>query len=452
MDHLALNQMGLWGAIMRHRTLWVALGLAEAKSQHDPLEAEALSRWAEGKRTLLEIGVAEGASALVLRRSMDPTGKLWKLVDPSHLSRNPVFNTGLRAARRTLAKCRNGSVYFLQSLSVEALASWMALPSTWSSSTAIIRTRLFAQTGRVVEVRSAKRALAFHDAISALAIPKALVPLRRRDFREDLPGGLADRRGGPALSWSLSARQSREHRIPRSFQSVCAGEAIFTVGLTSTIQCKPLRPRGRASRPVARRADASPGDCPECLSLRSNAGGRPAHGSVVANRRSLLRSAAHGIRRFAGIRRIGRGKRRVATCLALGPWLERQPAGRVGLTQRRGVVVGGSRLEIGGGVVAVCREIMAALREEDWDVRYLSADARMERSLLASLPLQRGWGSSASAALVASEARALAPKSSSRMAHSRAGIHGRDLSVHFYHGTYRGQARPSRHTSLDGAQ
>ena len=50
---------------MRHRTLWVALGLAEAKSQHDPLEAEALSRWAEGKRTLLEIGVAEGASALV---------------------------------------------------------------------------------------------------------------------------------------------------------------------------------------------------------------------------------------------------------------------------------------------------------------------------------------------------------------------------------------------------
>ena len=41
--------------------------------------------------------------------------------------------------------------------------------------------------------------------------------------------------------------------------------------------------------------------------------------------------------------------------------------------------------------MAVCREIMAALREEDWDVRYLSADARMERSLLASLPLQRGW-------------------------------------------------------------
>ena len=63
---------------MRHRTLWVALGLAEAKSQHDPLEAEALSRWAEGKRTLLEIGVAEGASAR-LRRSMDPTGKLWCL-------------------------------------------------------------------------------------------------------------------------------------------------------------------------------------------------------------------------------------------------------------------------------------------------------------------------------------------------------------------------------------
>ena len=42
-------------------------------------------------------------------------------------------------------------------------------------------------------------------------------------------------------------------------------------------------------------------------------------------------------------------------------------------------------MEIGGGVVAVCREIMEALRGEDWDVRYLSADARMERSVLASL-------------------------------------------------------------------
>ena len=108
--------------------------------------------------------------------------------------------------------------------------------------------------------------------------------------------------------------------------------------------------------------------------------------------------------------------------------------------QRHGVVVGGSRLEIGGGVVAVCREIMAALREEDWDVRYLSADARMERSVLASLPLQRGWGSSASAALVASEARSLGAEIVITNGPLGAGIHGRDLSVHFYHGTYRGQA------------
>ena len=46
------------------------------------------------------------------------------------------------------------------------------------------------------EVRSAKRALAFHDAISAQAIPKAPFRFVDRDFPEDLPGGLADRRGG----------------------------------------------------------------------------------------------------------------------------------------------------------------------------------------------------------------------------------------------------------------
>jgi glycosyltransferase involved in cell wall biosynthesis len=110
------------------------------------------------------------------------------------------------------------------------------------------------------------------------------------------------------------------------------------------------------------------------------------------------------------------------------------------VTKRLGLVVGGSRLEIGGGVVAVCREIMAALMEEDWDVRYLSADARMERSVLASLPLQRGWGSSASSALVASEARSLGAEIVITNGPLGAGIRGRDLSVHFYHGTYRGQA------------
>ncbi len=46
------------------------LGLRPIFAQHTSAEHETLKRWACGRRRLVEIGVAEGASALALREAM----------------------------------------------------------------------------------------------------------------------------------------------------------------------------------------------------------------------------------------------------------------------------------------------------------------------------------------------------------------------------------------------
>lgn len=109
--------------VFGYRTFWVALGLIEARAQHSPKEAEALTRWSRGLHPLVEVGVAEGASAAVLRASMDPNGALW-LIDPFHLSRNPFFNTALMAARRTANRVRRGRVHFVVGWSLDVAAHW----------------------------------------------------------------------------------------------------------------------------------------------------------------------------------------------------------------------------------------------------------------------------------------------------------------------------------------
>jgi len=108
---------------LKHRTLWVALGLRPAYPQHSAEEAACLAKWAQGRKRLVEIGVAEGASALILRQNMHPRGDLW-LVDPFHLSHNPLFNTGLVAVRRTLGRCRRGRVHIVRAWSRDAVKNW----------------------------------------------------------------------------------------------------------------------------------------------------------------------------------------------------------------------------------------------------------------------------------------------------------------------------------------
>lgn len=92
-------------------------------AQHSKEENEVLRKWASGKRTLVEIGVAEGASGLALRQAMDADAVLY-LIDPFHLSRIPLLNSEKRVARRTVAGARNGRVVWLNMFSFDAVRGW----------------------------------------------------------------------------------------------------------------------------------------------------------------------------------------------------------------------------------------------------------------------------------------------------------------------------------------
>jgi predicted O-methyltransferase YrrM len=108
--------------VLRHPVFqW--LGLRPIIAQHTRLEGEALSRWAAGRRHVVEIGVAGGASALELRRAMAAEGTLY-LIDPFHLSRIKWINSARRAAGAAVSRSRNGKVVWIEKLSVDAARGW----------------------------------------------------------------------------------------------------------------------------------------------------------------------------------------------------------------------------------------------------------------------------------------------------------------------------------------
>lgn len=109
---------------MRH-PFYGWLGLRPALAQHTAEEHDALQRWATNRLSLVEVGVAEGVSALALREVMAEDGALY-LIDPFHLSRIPALNFMKRVARRAVGSCQRGNVFWIQKFSNEAVRSWSA--------------------------------------------------------------------------------------------------------------------------------------------------------------------------------------------------------------------------------------------------------------------------------------------------------------------------------------
>lgn len=99
------------------------LGLRPIRAQHTREEHEALRKWAQGRRSVVEIGVAEGASALGAREVMASDGAMY-LIDPFHLSRIPWLNTLRRAAGSAVSKSSNARVVWILQFSHEAALSW----------------------------------------------------------------------------------------------------------------------------------------------------------------------------------------------------------------------------------------------------------------------------------------------------------------------------------------
>lgn len=111
---------------------------------------------------------------------------------------------------------------------------------------------------------------------------------------------------------------------------------------------------------------------------------------------------------------------------------------------RSAMVIGSSPLEKPGGVEACCRAIMATLDAGGFAAEYLCGSEREDRFRLAALPGKRLWWSTADA-LRASAAAKERPTRDLVITNGPVGwgIRGH-RSVHYYHGTYAGQAEAIR--------
>lgn len=103
--------------------LYAWLGLRPAAAQHTAAEHAAFGRCAQRLSVIVEIGVAEGVSAMAMRQTMAPDGTLY-LIDPFHLSRLPALNFTKRTARRAVASSRRGKVVWLEQFSSDAAKTW----------------------------------------------------------------------------------------------------------------------------------------------------------------------------------------------------------------------------------------------------------------------------------------------------------------------------------------
>lgn len=102
---------------------WAGAGVRSPIAQHTLAEHEALMRHARTARTIVEIGVAEGASAAGLREAMPGDGTLY-LIDPFHLSRIPALNFLKRAARRAVNSSGSARTIWIESFSQDAAPDW----------------------------------------------------------------------------------------------------------------------------------------------------------------------------------------------------------------------------------------------------------------------------------------------------------------------------------------
>jgi predicted O-methyltransferase YrrM len=92
-------------------------------AQHTSAEHKALKGCARGRRCVVEIGVAEGASAVASTEVMSSDGTLY-LIDPFHLSRVRWLNCQRRAARVAVSDCQTTNVVWIEQFSFDAVKTW----------------------------------------------------------------------------------------------------------------------------------------------------------------------------------------------------------------------------------------------------------------------------------------------------------------------------------------
>src|SRR5271163_586053 len=79
--------------------LFELLGLRAVIAEHTEAEESLLKKYAAGRRVIVEIGVAEGVSAAILRAVADPAGTVF-LIDPYTPGRIPGLSLRKIVAHR----------------------------------------------------------------------------------------------------------------------------------------------------------------------------------------------------------------------------------------------------------------------------------------------------------------------------------------------------------------
>lgn len=104
-------------------SIFALVGLRPPASEHTEAESLLLQRFSAGARTIVEIGVAEGASAWEMRRGMAADGDLY-LVDPYHLSRLGRLSPKRLVAHRLVGSATRGRATWIEELSQTVPVGW----------------------------------------------------------------------------------------------------------------------------------------------------------------------------------------------------------------------------------------------------------------------------------------------------------------------------------------
>jgi predicted O-methyltransferase YrrM len=104
--------------------MFAFMGIRPIASQHSRAEDNVLRKYAAlAQKVIVEIGVAEGASALSMRESMPSSACLF-LVDPFQPGSIPFLSAMFLVAQKGVNSIKNGSVVWIRDLSFNAVKSW----------------------------------------------------------------------------------------------------------------------------------------------------------------------------------------------------------------------------------------------------------------------------------------------------------------------------------------
>lgn len=113
-----------WRSFKFKNPLFQLMGLRGVIAGHTKCEENMLKKYATGCKTLVEIGVAEGASALELRRVADSAGTLY-LIDPYLPGHIPALNLTKLVAHSYVAHCDNAKAIWIEEFSYKAVKNWI---------------------------------------------------------------------------------------------------------------------------------------------------------------------------------------------------------------------------------------------------------------------------------------------------------------------------------------